>query len=259
MFDCGPADDSQTARNARGRHGPTGIIAIGIGSDDVVRGVRPTAPASSPPPSRPRSPTLSTTPSTSPMRHGHTSAPSAAIQPTASRPAPPLLHLRLRLSRRILGESLSRPHAVDIADPLPQFGYDQGCASARLLPLGLFRASSDAIYPVSCPGSSLVPTFEPSSMLPVPYSGGLWSQSSRLVLSVCPSNPSRLACNVLIFAITVTSLAAGRIGDSIGRRGTLFSGAVVFALGGALQTFTNGFNMMCAGRIVSGFGVGLLS
>jgi MFS family permease len=54
-------------------------------------------------------------------------------------------------------------------------------------------------------------------------------------------------------------LAAGRIGDMIGRRGTLFFGAVIFTLGGAIQTFTNGFTVMVIGRIVSGFGVGLLS
>lgn len=57
----------------------------------------------------------------------------------------------------------------------------------------------------------------------------------------------------------VTSLAAGRIGDSLGRRGTLFVGALVFALGGAIQTLTPGFWTMVVGRIIAGFGVGLLS
>lgn len=57
----------------------------------------------------------------------------------------------------------------------------------------------------------------------------------------------------------VTSIAAGRVADIIGRRKTLFSGAVVFVVGGAIQSFTNGFEMMVLGRIFSGFGVGLLS
>jgi MFS family permease len=57
----------------------------------------------------------------------------------------------------------------------------------------------------------------------------------------------------------VTSLAAGRVGDIIGRRGTLFIGAIVFTIGGAIQTFTRGYIVMIVGRIVSGFGVGLLS
>ncbi|KAJ3491048.1 hypothetical protein NLI96_g975 [Meripilus lineatus] len=64
---------------------------------------------------------------------------------------------------------------------------------------------------------------------------------------------------VLEVGAFVTSLAAGRVGDIIGRRGTLFSGAVVFAVGGAIQTLTTGFWTMVVGRIVAGFGVGLLS
>jgi len=45
----------------------------------------------------------------------------------------------------------------------------------------------------------------------------------------------------------------------MGRKGTLFTGAVVFTIGGAVQTFTLGYWTMVLGRIVSGFGVGLLS
>jgi len=64
---------------------------------------------------------------------------------------------------------------------------------------------------------------------------------------------------VLEVGAFVTSIAAGRIGDTIGRKGTLFIGAVVFTLGGAVQTFTLGFWTMIVGRVISGFGVGLLS
>ncbi|KAF8074109.1 hypothetical protein FPV67DRAFT_1480790 [Lyophyllum atratum] len=64
---------------------------------------------------------------------------------------------------------------------------------------------------------------------------------------------------VLEIGAFVTSIAAGRVGDVIGRRGTLFIGGVVFTIGGAIQTFTGGFGTMVVGRVVSGFGVGLLS
>ncbi|KAF8973693.1 general substrate transporter [Flammula alnicola] len=64
---------------------------------------------------------------------------------------------------------------------------------------------------------------------------------------------------VLEVGAFVTSVAAGRVGDIIGRKGTLFIGAVVFTIGGAIQTFTIGFWSMLLGRIISGFGVGLLS
>ncbi|KAJ3896911.1 hypothetical protein GG344DRAFT_35675 [Lentinula edodes] len=64
---------------------------------------------------------------------------------------------------------------------------------------------------------------------------------------------------VLEVGAFATSLAAGRVGDIIGRKGTLFIGALVFTIGGAIQTFTTGFSVMVLGRIVSGAGVGLLS
>ncbi|KAJ6509426.1 general substrate transporter [Mycena vitilis] len=64
---------------------------------------------------------------------------------------------------------------------------------------------------------------------------------------------------VLEIGAFFTSIAAGRVGDMIGRKGTLFIGAAVFTVGGAIQTFTLGFWTMVVGRIVSGCGVGLLS
>ncbi|KAF8881183.1 general substrate transporter [Mucidula mucida] len=64
---------------------------------------------------------------------------------------------------------------------------------------------------------------------------------------------------VLEVGAFITSVAAGRIGDIIGRKGTLFIGALVFTVGGAVQTFTTGFAVMVIGRFISGFGVGLLS
>lgn len=64
---------------------------------------------------------------------------------------------------------------------------------------------------------------------------------------------------VLEVGAFITSVAAGRVGDTLGRRGTLFVGACVFAVGGAIQTLTPGFWIMVVGRVVAGFGVGLLS
>ncbi|KAI0067795.1 general substrate transporter [Artomyces pyxidatus] len=64
---------------------------------------------------------------------------------------------------------------------------------------------------------------------------------------------------VLEIGAFITSLAAGRVGDIIGRRGTLFTGAIVFGIGGAFQTLASGYTVMVVGRVISGFGVGLLS
>lgn len=66
-------------------------------------------------------------------------------------------------------------------------------------------------------------------------------------------------CSTSAEGFVVTTIASGRIGDVIGRKLTLFWGAVLFTIGGAIQTFTVGYYMMIIGRLVSGFGVGLLS
>ena len=57
----------------------------------------------------------------------------------------------------------------------------------------------------------------------------------------------------------VTSLAAAPMADNYGRRITLRSGAITFTIGGAFQTFCNSYTTMVIGRVISGFGVGMLS
>ncbi|KAF2168072.1 hypothetical protein M409DRAFT_65609 [Zasmidium cellare ATCC 36951] len=57
----------------------------------------------------------------------------------------------------------------------------------------------------------------------------------------------------------IASLSVGRIGDVLGRRKTILYGAVVFVVGGAIQTFATGMPMMLLGRIIAGLGVGALS
>ncbi|EIW86825.1 general substrate transporter [Coniophora puteana RWD-64-598 SS2] len=77
------------------------------------------------------------------------------------------------------------------------------------------------------------------------------------------NNPGSIEVGTMVAVLELgalaTSIAAGRVGDVIGRKGTLFTGALVFTIGGAIQSFTTGFYVMIVGRIVSGLGVGLLS
>lgn len=56
-----------------------------------------------------------------------------------------------------------------------------------------------------------------------------------------------------------SSLIVGRVGDIIGRRKTILYGSIIFFIGGALQTIASSMFMMMAGRIIAGFGVGMLS
>lgn len=64
---------------------------------------------------------------------------------------------------------------------------------------------------------------------------------------------------ILEIGAFISSLGVGRIGDILGRRRTILLGSIVFFIGGALQTFSNGMPMMMLGRIVAGLGVGALS
>lgn len=88
------------------------------------------------------------------------------------------------------------------------------------------------------------------------HGGGVGSRGIRHVLFLNLNYTYEGRLNSMFLA---TSIAAGRIGDIIGRKGTLFIGALVFTVGGAVQTFTTGFGVMVLGRIISGAGVGLLS
>jgi MFS family permease len=50
----------------------------------------------------------------------------------------------------------------------------------------------------------------------------------------------------------------GAMGDRLGRRWTIFFGALVFCLGGALQTGAQALSYLYAGRAIAGLGIGIL-
>ncbi|KAH7128138.1 general substrate transporter [Dendryphion nanum] len=54
------------------------------------------------------------------------------------------------------------------------------------------------------------------------------------------------------------AMAAGPMGDRLGRKWTIFIGAVVFTLGGALQTGAQALSYLYSGRAIAGIGVGTL-
>ncbi|KAK9457541.1 general substrate transporter [Dipodascopsis uninucleata] len=76
-------------------------------------------------------------------------------------------------------------------------------------------------------------------------------------------NPTRAQLGTMVAILEIgaliSSLMVGRIGDIIGRRKTIFYGSIIFVIGGGFQTFSVGMNSMITGRIISGFGVGMLS
>ncbi|WFD29395.1 hypothetical protein MSPP1_000404 [Malassezia sp. CBS 17886] len=64
---------------------------------------------------------------------------------------------------------------------------------------------------------------------------------------------------VLEIGALATSLMSGVLADRHGRKRVLVWGALIFSVGGALQTMATGYGAMVLGRLVSGFGVGFLS
>ena len=50
------------------------------------------------------------------------------------------------------------------------------------------------------------------------------------------------------------AMAAGPMGDKVGRKWTIFVGAVVFTLGGALQTGAQALSYLYSGRAIAGIG-----
>ncbi|CAM1503985.1 Fc.00g015760.m01.CDS01 [Cosmosporella sp. VM-42] len=76
-------------------------------------------------------------------------------------------------------------------------------------------------------------------------------------------HPSRAEVGTMVAILEigafVSSLMVGRVGDIIGRRRTIFYGSCIFFVGGALQTMATSMPMMMLGRLIAGFGVGMLS
>ncbi|KAL4400120.1 carbohydrate:proton symporter [Malassezia pachydermatis] len=64
---------------------------------------------------------------------------------------------------------------------------------------------------------------------------------------------------ILEIGALLTSLLSGVLADRFGRKAVLVWGALLFSLGGMVQTCALGYRSMVVGRILSGFGVGFLS
>lgn len=74
-------------------------------------------------------------------------------------------------------------------------------------------------------------------------------------------SPAKIGTMVAILEVgaLVSSLCIGRLGDLWGRRRTILYGAIVFTVGGLMQTFAFAFWVLLVGRVISGLGVGMLS
>lgn len=104
---------------------------------------------------------------------------------------------------------------------------------------------------------------ESSRMSDGPHHGQELIQYSGPYFKDYFNQPSRAEIGTMVAILEVgafvASLSVGTIGDILGRRRTIGYGAVIFLVGGALQTFATGMPMMLVGRIIAGLGVGALS
>jgi len=90
-----------------------------------------------------------------------------------------------------------------------------------------------------------------SGIITGPYFKDYFNQPSRAEVGTMVA--------ILEIGALIASLSVGKLGDVLGRRRTIFWGAMIFLVGGALQSFATGMPMMLLGRIIAGLGVGALS
>jgi MFS family permease len=76
---------------------------------------------------------------------------------------------------------------------------------------------------------------------------------------VVPPSQVSLTTSILSAGTFFGAIMAGDIADFIGRRLTIIIGCLIFIVGGILETASTGLNVMVAGRLIAGFGVGFIS
>ncbi|OCF35876.1 hypothetical protein I316_02369 [Kwoniella heveanensis BCC8398] len=153
-----------------------------------------------------------------------------------SDPAIPLVHGKT--DTRLKGHKLLYSVSVFLSIGVWLFGYDQGVMSG-IITGPYFKAYCEL------PLDSFLITMLWRSPR---HEETRWDEPSRDTMVA-----------VLEIGAFITSLAAAHLADNYGRRMTLRTGAFVFTVGGAIQTWCIGFKTMVVGRIISGFGVGMLS
>ena len=65
--------------------------------------------------------------------------------------------------------------------------------------------------------------------------------------------------SILEIGAMISSMLVSKISDRFGRKRTILLGTVIFMIGGLLQTFATNLYVFSVGRVISGFGVGILS
>ncbi len=81
----------------------------------------------------------------------------------------------------------------------------------------------------------------------------------RKTTFVVSQSHQSLTTSILSAGTFFGAIVAGDLADFIGRRMTIIAGCGIFIIGGILETASTGLNVMVAGRLIAGLGVGFIS
>jgi len=91
------------------------------------------------------------------------------------------------------------------------------------------------------------------------YTGLPYSESKNTAVWTIPASHKSLIVSILSAGTFFGALIAGDLADFFGRRTTIIIGCIIFCVGVILQTASHAFQLLVAGRLIAGFGVGFVS
>ena len=83
--------------------------------------------------------------------------------------------------------------------------------------------------------------------------------AEEIALFVIPAWRQSLIVSILSAGTFIGAVVAGDVADFIGRRTTVIVGCGIFSIGAIMQTASSSYNLLIAGRLIAGFGVGFVS
>ncbi|WOO84406.1 Major facilitator-type transporter ecdD [Vanrija pseudolonga] len=92
--------------------------------------------------------------------------------------------------------------------------------------------------------------------LPIPGPDASQEELDKFVL---PASRNSLIVSILSAGTFFGAIIAGDLADHVGRRTTIIAGCGIFIVGIILQVASHGWQVLVAGRLVAGFGVGFVS
>ena len=132
-------------------------------------------------------------------------------------------------------------------------------------PAGPPVAPAQALGGPRSPGESLTPWLAVVIVVVI-FAGGLFGYDQGVISGALPGIKATFSLSLLMIQVVTSwvtlgalagSLAAGALGDWLGRKRTMLFAAALFTLGAAVQSLAPGALVLVAGRLTIGVGVGV--